>query len=120
MFQIRKISSCPAEPLRNDRGTNIQLVGEGMGAQKVDVHIIVLRPGGPSGPYHFHERAENVYWILEGKGRLTVDGEEHIVEKDDIVFIAAGTPHSLSSFPDQELRLLEIYAPAGKDFVPAG
>jgi mannose-6-phosphate isomerase-like protein (cupin superfamily) len=95
-------------------------VGEGIGAQKVDVHIIVLRPGGPSGPYHYHEHAENVYWVLEGKGRLIVEGEERIVEKDDIVFISPGTRHSLTSFPEEELRLLEIYAPAGKDFVPVG
>lgn len=120
MFKIRKITACPTEPLRNDRGTTIQLVGEGIGAQKMDVHIIVLRPGGPSGPYHYHEHAENVYWVLEGKGRLIVEKEERIVEKDDIVFIPPGTRHSLSSFPDEELRLLEIYAPAGKDFVPAG
>ena len=120
MFEIRKISACPNELLRNNRGTTIQLVGEGIGAQKVDVHIIVLRPGGPSGPYHYHERAENVYWVLQGRGRLIVDGEERIVEKDDIVFIPPGTPHSLSAFPDGELRLLEIYAPAGKDFVPVG
>jgi mannose-6-phosphate isomerase-like protein (cupin superfamily) len=120
MFKIGKISACPIEPLRNDRGTTIQLVGEGIGAQKVDVHIIVLRPGGPSGPYHYHEHAENVYWVLEGKGRLIVEGEERIVEKDDIIFISPGTRHSLTSFPEEELRLLEIYAPAGKDFVPVG
>jgi mannose-6-phosphate isomerase-like protein (cupin superfamily) len=119
MFKIRKMSACPIEPLRNDRGTTIQLVGEGIGAQKVDAHIIVLRPGGPSGPYHHHEHAENVYWVLEGKGRLLVEGKEYIVEKDDIVFIPPGTRHSMSSFPDEGLRLLEIYAPAGKDFVPA-
>lgn len=117
MFKIGKISTCPIEPLRNDRGSNIQLVGEETGAKKVDVHIIVLRPAGPKGPYHIHEHTENIYWVLEGKGLLILEGDEHVLEKDDIIFIPPGTRHSLSSFPDEELRLLEIYAPAGRDFM---
>lgn len=116
MFRIARLSDCPNVAMPNERGSTIQLVGEGAGARNVDVHINVLRPGGPDGSYHLHERAENVYWILAGRGRLVVEGEEHELKQDDVVFMPPGTRHSLSIVGDEELRLLEIYAPAGQDF----
>ena len=116
MFKITRLADCPNEAMPNDRGFVIRLVGEHTDARNVDVHINVLRPGGPDGHYHFHERAENVYWILSGRGRLVVEGQEHEVKQDDVVFMPPGTRHSLAIVGDEELRLLEIYAPAGKDF----
>ena len=100
----------------NDRGHTIKLVNEQTGARNVDVHLNVLRPGGPAGSYHLHQRAENVYWVLSGRGRLVIEGQEYEVKPDDVVFMSPGTRHSLAIVGDEELRLLEIYAPAGQDF----
>ena len=117
MFKIAKLSDFPSEPMASGRGSAIQLIGESTGASQVDVHVNILRPGGPDGPYHYHDHTENVYWILSGRGRLIVEGEVHEVEQDDVVFLPPKTRHSLSNPGTEELRLLEIYAPAGRDFV---
>ena len=39
-----------------------------------------------------------------------------IIRPDDVVFIPAGTPHSLSNLSGEPLELFEIYAPSGKRF----
>ena len=117
MFKIVKLSDCQVEPMASDRGSMIHLVDDGSGARQVDVHINVLRPGGPEGRYHYHDHTENVYWVLSGRGRLVVEGEVHEIGKDDIVFLPPKVRHSLSNHGTEELRLLEIYAPGGSDTV---
>ncbi len=53
---------------------------------------------------------------------MTIEGETHLIRTDDVVFIPAGTPHSLSNLSGEPLELFEIYAPSGKrfDFVVDG
>jgi uncharacterized cupin superfamily protein len=119
MFTITKLADCPSTPLENGRGSTIAMIGQAIGARNVDLHINVLRPGEPGGTYHYHEHAENVYWILAGTGRLMIEGTAHTVQADDVVYLSQGTRHSLTNVGSDELRLLEIYAPAGHDFVVA-
>ena len=52
------------------------------------------------------------------ENRLTVEGEERFVDKDDVVFIPPHTRHALSAAGLDTLCLVEIFAPAGNDFVP--
>ena len=39
-----------------------------------------------------------------------------IIRADDVVFIPAGTRHSLSNLSDEPLELYQIHAPAGEAF----
>ena len=44
---------------------------------------------------HVHDIQEQVYHILEGEGLMELDDEKRVVRKNDIVFIAPGTYHSI-------------------------
>ena len=118
MFRVMSVSQCAPVPLSDNRGTAVPLVTDATGARHVDVRLVRLAPSGPAWPYHFHNHSENVYWILSGQGRLTVEGEDRYVNKDDVVFIPPHTRHALSAAGSETLCLLEIFAPAGNDFVP--
>lgn len=100
-----------------ERGETIDLVHEEIGAQAVDVHVNVLRPGGPRGRYHYHPQNENIYVVLSGTGQFVAEGQEYLLEKDDVVFIPPGVRHSLSATGDAELVLLELYAPGRRESV---
>ena len=98
------------------RGTQVPLVNAGLGSTAIDLHINRLRPGGARGRVHRHTASDNVYIVRSGEGTLTIEDEIHIIRADDIVFIPAGTRHSLSNLSDAPLELFEIYAPAGEAF----
>ncbi|MBI3078156.1 MAG: cupin domain-containing protein [Deltaproteobacteria bacterium] len=115
--RISRMGDAPRREIKNDRGISLALVDERWGAEKVDVHLNILRPGGPPGPYHFHSNVEDVYIILQGRPRLLLDGEVHDLGPEDVVFIPPGVPHSLSNPGPEEVRLLEIYAPVRPDFI---
>jgi mannose-6-phosphate isomerase-like protein (cupin superfamily) len=99
-----------------DRGFQVLLFGEQNGARNVDVHINVIDVGSGAGPYHFHERAENVYIVLEGVVEMIVEGKRHFLQKDDVAFIPPGLRHSAGNPGQVPARFMEIYAPAGQDF----
>jgi mannose-6-phosphate isomerase-like protein (cupin superfamily) len=103
--------------LRYGRGLVEMLVGTHNGAQQVDLHLNVIRPGTPPGPRHLHTKCENVYYVLSGRGSINIADDDHAVTAGDVIFIPPGVPHSASNVGEEELRLLEIYAPADVDFV---
>ncbi len=42
---------------------------------------------------HYHKRATELYYVLEGSGVVLLDGEEHPVRKGSIVHIPPGVVH---------------------------
>ena len=102
------------------RGEQIPLINAALGTEKVDVHLNRLIPGGPRGKVHRHSQSDNVYIVKRGQGTLTVEDKSYAVREDDVVYIPAGTRHSLSNLSESVFEIFEIYAPAGAqfDFLP--
>jgi quercetin dioxygenase-like cupin family protein len=42
---------------------------------------------------HFHKRATELYYVLEGEGTVVLDGVEHPVRKGSLVHIPPGVVH---------------------------
>ena len=116
MFKIIRPDDVAEIDMEAGRGTQVRLVDASLGADAIDLHINRLRAGGARGRVHRHTRSDNVYIVRCGEGTLTIEGETHVIRADDVVFIPAGTRHSLSNLSDAPLELFEIYAPAGENF----
>lgn len=110
------IASAPTRPLQLDRGFQRLLV-EGAGARNLDVHVNVIAVGSAPGPYHYHERSENVYIVLSGVVDIFVEGEHRSLKAGDVAFIPPGLRHSAHNAGTDVAELIEIYAPPrGTDF----
>ncbi len=66
---------------------------------------IVLKAGSRMN-YHSHERRDEVWNVISGKGRSIIDGMEQMVRPGDIIGIAAGCRHILIA--DTELKVIEV------------
>jgi mannose-6-phosphate isomerase-like protein (cupin superfamily) len=116
MLKILDLDQCPVKPMENGRGETVRLVNTDLGTEKIDLHLNRLVPGGPRGKVHRHSQSDNVYIVRRGEGVLTANGETYTIRADQIVFIPAGMPHSLSNLSSEIFEIFEIYAPAGKQF----
>jgi mannose-6-phosphate isomerase-like protein (cupin superfamily) len=58
---------------------------------------------------HYHARTSEVYYILEGIGRIELDGAWHEVRPGSVVNIPAGTRHRIES--DAGLRTIVVAVP---------
>ena len=58
--------------------------------------------------YHNHEDEEEVFYVTQGKGTVTEDGEEHVVEAGDAILTGGGSGHSVRNESDQPLDLIAV------------
>jgi mannose-6-phosphate isomerase-like protein (cupin superfamily) len=71
----------------------------------------VLPPGAAVGRHH-HLLTEEVYYILRGRGRMTVGSDVREVEAGDAVFIPRGFTHTLENTGEEPMTLLLVCGPA--------
>lgn len=68
-------------------------------------------PVGGSTDEHFHAETEEIYFILEGEGRMRIEGESNDVRVGDAIAILPGQKHKLWNTGSIPLRLLCCCAP---------
>ncbi|HEX7102849.1 MAG TPA: cupin domain-containing protein [Nitrolancea sp.] len=107
----------PTRVLRGERGISQRLINPSTGSQHVDVHVNILRAGSGPGPYHYHSNAENIYYVLSGTARVTVDGVPHTAGPGVAVFIPPGERHDVENIGTDDLRVIEIKVPHDSDFI---
>jgi mannose-6-phosphate isomerase-like protein (cupin superfamily) len=97
-----------ADPVRGHVGFRT-LVGDGRTATSaLTAGVSELGPGGWLG-HHRHEPAE-VYYILEGVGVVSIDGQEHAVEAGTVVFVPSDAEHGISNTGPAGLRFFYVFA----------
>ena len=79
-------------------------------AEHLTTTLAVIQSGGEQ-RIHSH-RPEQVYFILEGNGLMTVGDEMQRVGPGDCVFIPSGQPHGLKNDGDETLRYFSAAASA--------
>src|SRR5580692_12527800 len=108
VLKIFDLNTCPTTPMEKGRGETVRLINSAVGTEKIDLHLNRLVPGGPRGRVHRHSQSDNVYIVRRGEGTLTADGASYTIRADQIVFIPAGMPHSLSNLSGDVFEIFEI------------
>lgn len=68
-------------------------------------------PVGGATQEHTHPRAEEIYYITQGRGRIRIDGDEQDVAVGDAIAIPPGSRHKLWNTGEETLHLLCCCAP---------
>jgi quercetin dioxygenase-like cupin family protein len=84
------------------------------GSQQYTAGLYFVRPGERNRADR-HPGQEEVYYIFEGSGTVTVDGEVHRIQAGDVVFIPDGTTHFLSNDTSETLGLFWAIAAKWSD-----
>ena len=66
---------------------------------------VTLNPGHRMN-YHSHQRRDEVWTVISGKGRTVVDGMEQPVKAGDVITMEAGCRHTVIA--DTKLQLIEV------------
>ena len=69
-------------------------------------------PVGASTQEHYHPRAEEIYFITQGSGRIRIEGATCEVRVGDAIAIPPGLKHKLWNTGNETLHLLCSCAPA--------
>lgn len=102
----------PSRPLANCHGGNGDIAWTGVlgGEDLAGRHLRFLHddrlPPGTSIGVHRHRDDEEYYYIIEGQGTMTLDGQRLPVGPGDIAAVFPGGEHGLENTGSANLRVL--------------
>ncbi len=73
---------------------------------------LAVVPPGKSTKAHIHQKSEEIYFVLEGKGIITLDRNKHEINKHDSILLKKGVKHSIENIGEEDLKFLCICSPA--------
>jgi mannose-6-phosphate isomerase-like protein (cupin superfamily) len=100
---VRALGDC--EPFTTKDGSTIRELHHTAAQSLAEASV----PAGGVTERHYHAASEEIYFVLEGEGRLELDGEERIVGPGDAALIPPGVRHRIEALGD--LRFLCCCAP---------
>ncbi len=87
---------------------------ETTGSSRVDFRISRYAPMAYV-QEHVHQVQEQVYYVLEGEGILTLDDTRNLMRPHDYVYVPPGVRHSFTNTGTDGLVFLVITTPASDD-----
>ena len=75
-------------------------------ATEESLTIKVTLNSGHKMNYHSHERRDEVWNVISGRGRTIIDGVETPVKAGDVIQMKAGRKHTIIAI--EELKVIEI------------
>jgi mannose-6-phosphate isomerase-like protein (cupin superfamily) len=93
--------------------TNV-LGGESIKGRTLNwIHDDIL-PAGVTIGVHPHKDDEEYYYVLSGRGVMTLDGKRHEVKAGDITAVFPGGSHGLENTSKEDLRVIVISVKAAR------
>jgi quercetin dioxygenase-like cupin family protein len=81
------------------------------GAQYCTMPVIRVAPGSRVRPAHSHPNGEEIIYILNGHGRVMIDGEVEPVKAGCAVLFVKGKIHMLENLSNEEMKVACFFAP---------
>jgi len=92
------------------RGRERKRLGNAVGLDQFGVNLTTLKPGAASALRHWHEREDELVYVLQGEVVLIEDGGEYLLKPGDAAGFKANNPngHHLVNRSDRDAVYLEV------------
>jgi quercetin dioxygenase-like cupin family protein len=87
------------------------VTNENTNAQHCTMCVIQVQPGQTVRPAHSHPNGEEVIYIVQGSGRVMIDGEVGSVGEGSAVLFPQGSIHMLQNSGDKVMKVACFFAP---------
>lgn len=71
------------------------------------MHETTLPPGTSIG-LHEHKGNEELYFVIQGRGEMTVDGETQVMKPGDVCLTKSGSSHAFRNVGDTDLVIIVL------------
>ena len=78
--------------------------------------LMSLHPGEDIGE-EIHPDIDQLFFMVDGKAHLVMDGKPYLLDEHDVVLVPAGVKHNLTNTSRKPIKLYTVYGPPAH---PAG
>ena len=110
-MKVRKLEDIDA--FEGNEGTLIRQIfhpHNTLNGIRYSISHFILKPGKKSKPHKM--KTSEIYYILDGKGQMTVDGETFTVSSDESFYIPPFSKQFIENTGERDLKFLCIVDPA--------
>ncbi|GGR40156.1 cupin domain-containing protein [Streptomyces aurantiogriseus] len=101
-----------AETLQDGALSLITLLADaGATGEALTANRATLSKGSPGAPAHFHTKATELFYVLDGRLRVLVGDEVHHLNQGDFLTVPPTVPHAFAPAPDSTAELLVLFTP---------
>ena len=87
------------------------VTGENTGAKHCTMCVIEVQPGETVRPAHSHPNGEEIIYIMQGSGRVMIEGVVEPVKAGCAVLFPQGNIHMLQNSGDELMKVACFFAP---------
>ena len=88
------------------------IVGPGKAMEAANMAFgIADFPANAHAPAHDHAQAEEIIYILSGRGEIYFDGVSEPIEPGSVAYVPIGVEHSINNTSDDVMRLVYVFSP---------
>src|SRR5438046_10301990 len=95
-MEIKNLTDVPAFITKDGSEIRELLAHRNSGIRNQSLAEARLPPGAATTP-HYHPLTEEIYYIGEGSGRMTIGDESRDIGRDDAIAIAPRTHHTITN-----------------------
>ncbi len=111
LITAKEISEMPEISIEhqfNDNAVRLaKNLSQGVGLERIGVHLVRLAPGRDSTTHHFHAADEEFLYIISGHGTAKIGSEYHELGPGDFMgFPAPSQAHSMHNSSNEDLIYL--------------
>lgn len=80
------------------------------GKEQTDVtfmHDDILEPGATIGE-HLHDGSAEIYYVVDGKGTMIVDGKEYPIGSGDVSWCNSGHSHGIKNSTESPMHMIVV------------
>jgi quercetin dioxygenase-like cupin family protein len=101
-----------AESVRDGAASLITLLADaGATGGALTANKATFAKGSAGAPPHFHTKATEMFFVIEGTMRILVDDEVHTLERGDFLTVPPTVPHAFAPAPDTAAEMLVVFTP---------
>lgn len=78
--------------------------------EHTQVVLMSIDPGSEIGS-ETHPDNDQILYLVHGKGKVVLNGQEHEFNKGDLVLVKAGTEHNFITDGDEAMKIITTYSP---------
>ena len=81
------------------------------GSKNMSIATIFVDPGKES-KMHFHKKMEEIYYILDGKGEININGIVTKIKKGYAILLPVGSKHQIRNTGQKVLKFISVDSPS--------
>lgn len=106
-----------AESLDGDPGSVITLLADAdTTAGLLTSNRSLMRAGSEGAPPHFHRRAAELFFMLDGRLEVLLDNLIEVLEAGDLLVVPPGMAHAFAPTSDSDADVLFVFTPGTERF----